>query len=205
MRILTLLELENPNGSDEVIRCYICRELDNLTYFFNRNLDFYQYYRSHSTVYDEYYFVRGKADLRLCTDSAQFDKDPIFSTGYDYKVAKIIANEMLRIYLNKRLVKLETNNQIEDNLQKYLKYPFRFTGKKVFLIELGYSLASSGDINNGSVEIKEIMNFLSTIFHIDLGDYYASYIAMKERKDRTAYLHHLIESLVKRMNEDDLK
>ena len=74
-----------------------------------------------------------KADLRLCTDSAQFDKDPNFSTGYDYKVAKIIANEMLRIYLNKRLVKLGTNNQIEDNLQKCFKYPFRFTGKRHIL------------------------------------------------------------------------
>ena len=147
------IETQCPNGSDEVIRNYINRELDNLTYFFNRNLDFYQYYRSHSTVYDEYYFVRGKADLRLCTDSAQFDKDPNFSTGYDYKVAKIIANEMLRIYLNKRLVKLVTNNQIEDNLQRCFKYPFRFTGKKSYLIELGYSLVSSGDINNRNVEI----------------------------------------------------
>ena len=199
------IETQCPNGSDEVIRNYINRELDNLTYFFNRNLDFYQYYRSGSTVYDEYYFVRGKADLRLCTDSAQFDKDPNFSTGYDYKVAKIIANEMLRIYLNKRLQKLVNDNQIEDNLQRCLKYPLRFTGKKVFLIELGYSLVSSGDINNGNVEIKEMMNFLSTIFNIDLGDYYASYIAMKERKDRTAYLHCLIENLIKRMNEDDMK
>lgn len=199
------IETQCPNGSDEVIRNYINRELDNLTYFFNRNLDFYQYYRSRSTVYDEYYFIRGKADLRLCTDSAQFDKDPNCSTGYDYKVAKIIANEMLRIYLNKRLVKLETNNQIEDNLQTYLKYPFRFTGKKVFLIELGYSLVTSGDINNGNVEIKEMMKFLSSVFQVDLGDYYAAYIAMKERKDRTAYLHHLIDSLTKRMNEDDMK
>ena len=200
------IETQFPNGSDEVIRNYINRELDNLTYFFNRNLDFYQYYRSRSTVYDEYYFVRGKADLRLCTDSAQFDKDPNFSTGYDYKVAKIIANEMLRIYLNKRLVKLETNTQVEDNLQKCLKYPFRFTGKKVFLIELGYSLVSSGDINNGNVEIKEMMNFLGTVFQVELGDYYAAYIAMKERKkDRTAYLSRLQESLVKRMDEDDSK
>ena len=110
------IEAQCPNGSNEVVRSYINRELDNLTYFFNRNLDFYQYYRSGSTVYDEYYFVRGKADLRLCTDSAQFDKDPNFSTGYDYKVAKIIANEMLRIYLNKRLQKLVNDNQIEDNL-----------------------------------------------------------------------------------------
>lgn len=200
------IETQCPNGSDEVIKGYISRELDNLTYFFNRNLDFYQYYRSHSTLYDEYYFVRGKSDLRLCTDSAQFDKDPNFSTGHDYKVAKIIANEMLRIYLNKRLVKLETNTQVEDNLQKCLKYPFRFTGKKVFLIELGYSLVSSGDINNGNVEIKEMMNFLGTVFQVELGDYYAAYIAMKERKkDRTAYLSRLQESLVKRMDEDDSK
>ena len=199
------IETQCPNGSNEAIKSYINRELDSLTYFFNRNLDFYQYYRSHSTLYDEYYFVRGKADLRLCTDSAQFDKDPNFSTGYDYKVAKIIANEMLRIYLNKRLIKLETDNQIEDNLQRLNKYPFRFTGKKVFLVELGYSLASSGDFNNGNVEINEMMNFLSTVFHIDLGDYYAAYIAMKERKDRTAYLHHLIERLVKRMDDDDIK
>ena len=56
------------------------QELDNLTCFFNRNLDFYQYYRFHSTLYDEYYVVRGKFDLRLCTDSAQFDKDLNFST-----------------------------------------------------------------------------------------------------------------------------
>ena len=199
------IETQCPNGSNDVIRSYINRELDNLTYFFNRNLDFYQYYRSHSTIYDEYYFISGKADLRLCTDSAQFDKDPNFSTGYDYKVAKIISNEMLRIYLNKRIVKLETDNQIEDNLQKCLKYPFRFTGKKVFLIELGYSLASSGDFNNGNVEIKEMMNFLSTVCQIDLGDYYAAYIAMKERKNRTAYLHHLIDCLTKRMGEDDMK
>ena len=40
------IETQCPNGSDEVIRNYINRELDNLTYFFNRNLDFYQYYRS---------------------------------------------------------------------------------------------------------------------------------------------------------------
>ena len=200
------IETQCPNGSNDVIRNYISKELDNLTYFFNRNLDFYQYYRSHSTLYDEYYFVRGKSDLRLCTDSAQFDKDPNFSTGYDYKVAKIIANEMLRIYLNKRLVKLETNTQVEDNLQKCLKYPFRFTGKKVFLIELGYSLVSSGDINNGNVEIKEMMNFLGTVFQVELGDYYAAYIAMKGRKkDRTAYLSRLQDSLVKRMDEDDSK
>lgn len=84
------IETQCPTGSNEVIKHHINKELDSLTYFFNRNLDFYQYYRSNSTIYDEYYFLRGKTDIRLCTDSAQFDKDPNFSTGYDYKVAKYL-------------------------------------------------------------------------------------------------------------------
>ena len=37
------IETQCPNGSNEVIRNYINRELDNLTYFFNRNLDFAEF------------------------------------------------------------------------------------------------------------------------------------------------------------------
>ena len=199
------IETQCPTGSNEVIRLYINKELDSLTYFFNRNLDFYQYYRSHSTIHDEHYFLRGRTDIRLCTDSAQFDKDPNFSTGYDYKVAKILANEMLRIYLNKRLQKLECDSYIEDKQTVTTKIPIRFTGKKNALIELGYALVSSGDINHGNIEIKEFMKYLSSIFNIDLGGYYDAYIAMKERKDQTSYLNRLIEQLTKRMKEDDMK
>ena len=199
------IETQCPTGSNEVIRLYINKELDSLTYFFNRNLDFYQYYRSHSTIHDEHYFLRGRTDIRLCTDSAQFDKDPNFSTGYVYKVAKILANEMLRIYLNKRLQKLECDSYIEDKQTVTTKIPIRFTGKKNALIELGYALVSSGDINHGNIEIKEFMKYLSSIFNIDLGGYYDAYIAMKERKDQTAYLNLLAEKLSKRMREDDNK
>ena len=199
------IETQCPTGSNEIIRLYLNNELDSLTYFFNRNLDFYQYYRSHSTVHDELYFLRGKVDFRLCTDSAQFDKDPNFSTGYDYKVAKILANEMLRIYLNKKLQKLECDSYIEEKQTITTKIPIRFTGKKNALIELGYALVSSGDINHGNIEIKEFMEYLSSIFNIDLGGYYDAYIAMKERKDQTAYLNLLAEKLSKRMREDDNK
>lgn len=47
-----------------------------------------------------------------------------------------------------------------------------------------------------------MMNFLSMVLQMELGDYYAAYIAMKEwKKDRTAYLSRLQDSLVKRMDE----
>ena len=200
------IESKCPNGSNDVVKKYLNDELDSLTFFFNKNLDFYQYYRSRSNIYDEYYFLRGRTDIRLCTSSAQFDKDPNFSTVYDYKVAKILSNEMLRIYLNQRIISVDKGAEIEEVRVKYAKSPIRFTGRKAALIELGYALTSSGDINQGNIEIKEVMNVLGAVFNIDLGDYYASYIAMKGRKkDRTSYLNHLTKSLHKRMDDDDSK
>lgn len=198
------IESKFPNGSDEVVTAYLNEKLDNLTYFFNRNLDFYQYYRSKSTLYDEHYFIRGRADVRLHSDSSRYDRDPNFSTGFDYKVAKILANEMLRIFLNKRLQNIGKEKYLEASRAKYLKRPINFTGKKVALIEIGYSLAAAGDINHGNIEIKELMDYLGAVFNVDLGDYYAAYIAMKGRKkDRTAHLKRLIEALTKKMDEDD--
>lgn len=198
------IESKFPNGSDDVVIAYLNGKLDSLTYFFNRNLDFYQYYRSKSTLYDEHYFTRGRTDVRLYSDSSRYDRDPNFSTGFDYKVAKILANEMLRIFLNKRLQNIGKEKYLEASRVKYLKRPINFTGKKVALIEIGYSLAAAGDINHGNIEIKELMDYLGAVFNVDLGDYYAAYIAMKGRKkDRTAHLKRLIEALTKKMDEDD--
>lgn len=132
-------------------------------------------------------------------------KTQTFQPDMIIKVAKILANEMLRIYLNKKLQKLECDSYIEEKQTIATKTPIRFTGKKNALIELGYALVSSGDINHGNIEIKEFMEYLSSIFNIDLGGYYDAYIAMKERKDQTAYLNLLAEKLSKRMREDDNK
>ena len=197
------IETQCPNGSDEGIRNYINRELDNLTYFFNRNLDFYQYYRSHSTMYDKYYFVRGKADIRLCADSAQFDKDPNFSTGYDYTVAKILANEMLRIYLNQRLQLLEKKQLTNDIKISLSDFKLKWTGTKSEAIEWGYGLFAAKTLNYGNATIKEVMAFVETAFDIELGDYYRTYLSLKNRKkDRTAFFTFIMEQLQKRMDDD---
>ncbi|MFA6707711.1 MAG: RteC domain-containing protein [Sphaerochaetaceae bacterium] len=198
------IEAKLPSGSDQVIRDYIHNELNNITYYFDKNLDFYQYYRSKSTTFDNYYFVRGKSDIHLVSDSAYFNSDPNFSTAYDYKVAKILANDMLEVYLKKRLHNIGKERDLEETRVKYAKTPVKFTGKKAALIELGYALAHSGDINNGNVEIKEMMDLFGAVFNVDLGDYYRTYIAIKDRKkDRTAYLSKLIEVLERKMDDDD--
>lgn len=46
------IELKRQNESNISQKGYYEHELDSLTFFFNRNLDFYQYYRSSSTHLD---------------------------------------------------------------------------------------------------------------------------------------------------------
>jgi hypothetical protein len=198
------LELKRPNGSYNTLKDYYENEHRELTMFYDKNLDFYQYYRSGSEYMDEYYFTRGQFSHDLCIESFHFIIDPDFSTGYDYKVAKIICNEMLRIYHNKKINSLEKQSVIDKNRTLLPIGNMKWTGSKAAAIEFGYSLHASPAINRGQTDIKDIMTFIETFFNIDLGDYYRAYIALKSRKkDRTPFLKSLIDGLIKRMDEDD--
>lgn len=200
------IELKCPNGSDIKQKDYYNKELDSLTFFFNRNLDFYQYYRSKSTHFDEYFFLRGTQKINLCIDSSFFISDKLFSTGYDFKIAKILSNEMLRIYLNKKLQTINKEAEMVTSKKTKSGNSIRFTASKSAAIELGYALHAAGVVNNGNVDIKEIMNIIEDMFDLDLGDYYRTYIALKGRKkDRTVFLNHLIKLLNQKMDEDDLR
>lgn len=198
------IELKCPNGSNDTLGEYFQNELDSLTYFFDRNLDFYQYYRAKCTHFDEQYFVRKKPCYNLCLDSVHFVIDSEFSTGYDYKVAKIICNEMLRIYLNKKMQGLDKQTLINKNRASLSIGDLKWTGPKVALVEVGYGFESSKYVNRGNADIKEIMIGLEILFNIDLGEYYRTYISIKDRKlERAKYLKIIIERLLKRMDEDD--
>ena len=199
-----LLELRKPNGSKEVLKEYYKKKQTAITEFCNANLDFYQYYRSKSTHLDRYYFLRGHENYKLCHNCGMFDKDPLFSTCCDHKVAKMLAYDMLEIYLQQRLQNIEKQEVIEYSRASLPDNPFRWTAPKVAAIELGYSIYSAGVLNNGNADIKEIMTYIEASFKIDLGDYYRTYLAMRERKrDRTPFLNSLIQKLLRKMNEDD--
>lgn len=199
-----IYHLKCPNGSNETVKKYYQKELDSLTHFFDRNIDFYQYYRSNSTYFDEQYFTRNKRNRNLGIDSAYFVMDPDFSTAYDFKITKIISNEMLRIYLNKKLNSIEKQLIINKSRSAHPLPNLIWTGNKVALVELGYSLNATKYINRGNTDIKEIMQAFEIIFNVDLGDYYRTFIDIKERKiNRTKYLNYLIECLIKRMDEDE--
>ncbi len=191
------IETRRPYGNKRTKK-YFVKELKKLKRFFENNLDFYKYYRSNNSFFDEQFFVRGKHDIRLWLDTFYFEADHRFSTSHDYKVAKIIANDLIQVYLEDRL------NNI--NVKKVSDNSLIWTASKTALTELIYALYSHGVFNNGNTDIKLIAKTFEDAFNIELGDFYHTFMELKARKiNRTKFLDRLCEALIKKMDEQDEK
>ena len=203
-RILNI-ETKKPYGGEKVTRKYLNNELDKLKRFFDNNLEFYKYYRTNSTYLDHKYFIRGKHDIKLSLDTFYFEADHRFCTSHDYKVAKIIANDLVQVFLEDEISNLDRKELKTHSKAEALPKPTIFwTGSKVALIELMYALHAEGSLNNGKVELNAIADFLEKSFGIDLGQFNRSFLELRERKTgRTKYIDTLREKLIKRMDDAD--
>jgi len=197
------IETNKPFGSKKAIRKYYNAELIKLETYFSENLEFYRYYRTGNSNLDNKYFIRGKHDVRHTLDSFYFQADHRFSTSHDYKVARILANDTIKIYLETEISKLEN----KENPNK-VAIPFRktqkWTGSKVALVELIYALHTEGVFNNGASELKEVTTFFEAAFDVDLGQFNRTFLEIRTRKsERTKFLNILKEKLILRMDDAD--
>ena len=199
------LELNRPISNYKTIRLYLEREHERINLFYNRNTEFIQYYRSGKANFDEYYFVRGRKDMELNLESFYFERDPRFSTHFDFKVARLLANDMLAAHLNYQLSKLKY--QEENDFSTEIEIPSaQWTDKKTALTEIIYSIYEEKSINSGNIEIKALATIFGRIFNVDLSDIYHIYLEIRSRKtNRTEFLNRLIKTLNKRMDEADSK
>lgn len=197
------IESKRPNGSDKSQRKYLLNELDKLEHFFSENLEFYQYIRNNMTYLDDKYFIRGKLDIHLFMDTFIYNADPEFSTSHDYKVSKIIANDLLNVYLNTELAVMERKDYITHKNVIISKGKYSWTDSKAALTEFIYAVHAAKCINNGNIEIKEIADFLQALFKIDLGDYYRDYLQIKNRQNQTKFIDSLKNALIQRINEQE--
>ena len=201
------IEMNCPTGSDKQQE-YLNNFLNDIDKYFTKRLDFIRYYRSDSSHLDAYYFLRGKADVEQYLETFYYELDPNFSTNGDFKVAKILANDMLSVYINSKLSELE-RPQTKDKFDYGSIFPkekITWTGKKTELVEQIYAWIEANSFNNGNVNIKELVNYIESVFNINLGDFYHAFLEIRERKDsRTLYLDKLIKRLNERMDNMDRK
>ncbi|GAB3422482.1 RteC domain-containing protein [Niabella aquatica] len=191
------IETKKPNET-KALKRYLNVELKKLKRFFDNNLEFYKYYRTNNSFLDEKLFVRGKHDIKLSLDTFYFEADHSFSTSHDYKVAKIIANDLIQVYLEDQLY---STTQVNKSLDLH---KLKWAGSKAAMIELIYALHYQGVFDNGNSDIRAIAKCFESTFNIDLGNFYQTYLELRTRKmNPTKFLDALREGLIRKMDEQD--
>lgn len=197
------IESRRPFVSSETETEFLRDELDRINSFFKDHLQFYQYYRMNSTFLDDKCFLRGREDLHLFEDSMLCFVDPDFSTSHDYMVAKIMANDMLVVFLNTELekIKFKTANPNWGQLGD-AELNLQWTDSKASLVELIYALCEVGVINKGRCEIRQLSACFGQVFDINLTDIYRTFLELKLRSNPTRFIDSLKIALLRKIEEE---
>ncbi|MFD0749237.1 RteC domain-containing protein [Mucilaginibacter calamicampi] len=184
--------VQRPVGSETIQQDYINMHLDEVKTFFDHNRLFYAYYRSGMTQLDDLYYTRGGFDVHA--ELEDFEEDEQYSTSHDYKLSKIMANEQFQEYLNRELTRL---NADPAALIQPFKHP-AWTATQTDAIELIYALKSAGAVNNGNIDIAELVTIFEHIFQFELKEYYHKFTDITRRKkDVPVFLNKLKDGLIR--------
>lgn len=198
--------LQKPEGSIKLQRNFIDNQISKLQENNLCIIDFIKYYRESSTTLDEFYFLRGKDNISLVSDTSHFYTDAEFSTSHDNAVAKLIAYDLL---INRYTLELSHLRDLSLGKPKRIAglnhmERLSWTASKTDLIELIYALQASGAIRGGMAGIKEMASACEYMFNIELGNVYRTFLEIRERKiDRTKFVDRLKTTLLNRMDEAD--
>lgn len=196
---LVQYEIQKVKKTPACLRKYFRKERKRILRFFNRHIDLVAYYRNADLTADSAFFTHKSCCSSICCEKMFLVLSNPKQSKNDLILAEIMANELLFIYLEKELNRLKPI----DEQSMLIETHFRWTGSKVALVELIYALASSKMINNGDVEIKDLVRLFEQVFHQKIDAPYQVFNEIKARKhDQTKFLDQLRELLLKRIEED---
>ena len=190
------IEINRPTGANKQ-KEYLSEELNEINKYNIKRLDFIRYYRSGASHLDSLYFLRGKMDTEQYLETFYFELDPNFSTNCDFKVAKILSNDMLSAYLMQEIELLNTNGLTPFHFG-FPATKLTWKGTKTELMEQLYSWDS--DNSFGDVPLTQLSDYIQKVFNIQLDKNLSrSFSDMKIRNVPTPFLDNLKNALLKRM------
>ena len=188
------IEMNRPVGVESQ-RAYLIDEIKAIHRYNAKRSDFVRYYRSGLTHMDSMYYLRGSIDTALYLESFHHERDPSFSTNCDFKVARILANELLIQYLTKELEVFE-QRQVEQSLPRVR---LTWNGTKTELVEQIFAWDSRKVF--GNIPLTRLAEYIQTVFNIELDKNFSrTFGDMRIRNRQTPFLDSLKEALLKRMN-----
>jgi hypothetical protein len=143
------------------------RYLKRFERFLRKNEQFVHYCMSGKTTHDRIYFTRKIGAI------TSIDKDDTFTTGFDAKLARLIAYQLIREYLHSSILKTDDSG---------MRMPIlAWHDSKVSAVELAYGLHASGAF--GDVPIKQVIYAVEKITGLDLSNYAKIFSDIRLRKN----------------------
>lgn len=195
-------ELGRPLLGGKVLERYAKRQLDFIGHFFAQHKLLYEYYRLGASDLDERLFVRANV-----SDDFSFvglpEIYPVFSTYGEYLFSKFMAMEKLREEILSFMLRSEVG--VGEVVRSRKGRELRWTGDTVNLIELVYGLFDTKQLNDGQVDLSDIMEVFEQVFQVNLSRYFRRFSEIKRRKtvSKTKYLDSMVEAVNRRIDEGD--
>jgi len=197
------ISIRRPLGNRKRVRRFLENELNYFEHFYDYNAEFHLYYVTGQNRFDHLYFMRQGDTIPISPDTLLLDTDPRLSTGYDLKVARIIAYERLSKEIGNELDKLKSTPAWLLDFTRIV--PLQWTDPKNGLVELIYSVAAAKSFNHGEVDIKQITVYFEKVFHVRLGNFYKTFEKNRIREGgMTRFLDHLKAKLLEYIGKLDI-
>ena len=189
------IEMNRPVGVESQ-KAYLIDEIKAINRYNTIRSDFVRYYRSGLTHLDSLYYLRGRIDTALYLESFHYERDPMFSTNADFKVAKLLANELLSAYLKGELEALEYVKTASTDSLPSVRLTWQ--DSKTDLTELIYLLDSKRSF--GNVPLSQLAAYIAKVFNIQLDTNLSrTFCDMKLRNNPTPWIDKAKQALLQRM------
>ena len=193
-----------PTGPAKAVRVFLKKEMNKIHAFAKNNRELYIHYSSGITQLDYLFFRRTDIETKLAMGYGNVSTDDHFSTGFDTRLAKIMANEKLHTFLKSELSNLDNDSDRKPSVM-LPQNKLSWTDSKASLVELMYALYYAGAINHGKATLKEIACFFENNFGVTLGDYYRIYVEIRTRKKGYTVFLAAIKSLLDKKIEESFQ
>ncbi len=191
-------EVTFPKTVFETKNRYIKKYFESYNEFFLRHIDFGQYIAMGYTHFDDIYFTRKSKYQYPLTFNGIYLFDSTFNTPRDFLLAQFKAYELMIQFLRRRKVQLEREY---DTLHFKAHFDIKYTASKIDIVELIYALHASKAVLG---DLKELVRAFEIIFNVDLGDFYRTFVDIRNRNNEPAkFLDTLKTALLQRISELD--
>jgi len=197
------IESGKPFDNGEALLKYYMDQLKYINRFFRQNEFHYQYYKLHAVEMDNLYFVRG-VEIQQTLIPEIPEVNPDFSTSMDYMFAKFMAYEQLQQYILEFMQSPDEKSNTAPMVSKKGRAT-KWTGDTCNLIEIVYGIYDTGQVNDGEVDLSDLMDVFEQCFRVNLSRYFRRFTEIKRRKtiSKTRYLDQMREAIHKRIDDGD--